>query len=135
MLRPPPTSTLFPYTTLFRSSGRPPDRGVSAHECSHVAAASSAAGITHASLVGRDSRPRSPCSRRPTPRSSTLLSDMTGVDPRESAVTSEVELLDPGHQLRAVYEARSSTVGGVGTLPPPGRKRRSRPGWLAVLGS
>src|SRR5205809_3276611 len=78
---------------------------------------------------------RGSASRRPTPRSSTLLSDMTGVDPRESAVTSEVELLDPGHQLREVDEARSSTVGVVGTLPPPGRKRRSRPGWLAVLGS
>src|SRR5437867_7399672 len=26
MLRPPPTSTLFPYTTLFRSDGPPPRR-------------------------------------------------------------------------------------------------------------
>src|SRR2546425_12066741 len=25
MIRPPPRSTLFPYTTLFRSLGRPPD--------------------------------------------------------------------------------------------------------------
>jgi len=61
-----------------------------------------------------------------------------GHDGRRSARLGchiEVELLDPGHQLREVYEARSSTVGVVGTLPPPGRKRRSRPGWLAVLGS
>src|SRR5256885_12725262 len=31
MIRRPPRSTLFPYTTLFRSSGRPAPRAPSAH--------------------------------------------------------------------------------------------------------
>src|SRR2546426_1400083 len=31
MIRRPPRSTLFPYTTLFRSPARPPDRGRGGH--------------------------------------------------------------------------------------------------------
>src|SRR2546422_4388015 len=36
MIRRPPRSTLFPYTTLFRSLRRAPDRGRGEHRAHHV---------------------------------------------------------------------------------------------------
>src|SRR3712207_7031663 len=79
MIRRPPRSTLFPYTTLFRSPRRPPGRR------GRTAPASSDGGSPRrrppAACTGRESRPR--CRReRPGGRSS---------DPRSEEHTSELQ--------------------------------------------
>src|SRR5689334_24756662 len=78
MIRPPPRSTLFPYTTLFRSPSL-------LHRCSSRAARSSCPDQTvfptrrwsTSSIVSgkhRPSRPRSPCSARSEEHTSELQS-------------------------------------------------------------
>src|SRR3712207_8646946 len=69
MIRRPPRSTLFPYTTLFRSRGRDPGRGVDddRHARAHVRAAGAAAG------GGASRAPRVRLLRRDEDRKSTRL--------------------------------------------------------------
>src|SRR3712207_7645502 len=63
MIRRPPRSTLFPYTTLFRSPWRPP-RDAPSDPASGEAAGRAPADRREAPLPPRRSAPHAPCRRR-----------------------------------------------------------------------
>src|SRR3712207_9004436 len=75
MIRRPPRSTLFPYTTLFRSPGRSDDQGTGAYRARHDF-------FVDANAAGRVAAVDSPLRR----------ADRTGHDPlRSEEYTSELQ--------------------------------------------
>src|SRR5256884_1856394 len=101
MIRRPPRSTLFPYTTLFRSLHRDSSRGAGATQ--HVRVAEGRAGEQHGWLVHRDWAPR------------TLRGPVHAVVARRFADSAQQQL---GIERRAAVNRRKPDAGtSTDTVP------------------